>query len=207
MASIGMPRLDNNPLKFDDSTGRVPKWVEKWLREVRAMFGLPDPNNPLPPEGNPLPGTGDPSVGLTMGPNATTVLRPLRSSIIFVEMVELVWDFVSPGEVDTTAEFYDKIQEEGGYSKLGKRGRGRNARHIEGNEDYAEAFCWRLAGPKAREDTDARGGKILIGKDSAGNTISYRRVSRGHPNTPGYDGPPTVEIYENGKITKLKFIR
>ena len=176
------------------------------------MFGAPDPYNPLPPEGNFLPGSGDLNIGVIVGPNPITVLRPIIHSIIFAELVGLVWDFVSPSEVDTEQEFFDKIQEEGGYGELGDRGRGRNTRHIDGNEDHAEAFFWRLAGTEAEErPTGGGGGKILIGKDPAGNTISYRKVSSGDPRTPYYDGPPTVEITEKSgttkKTTKLKFIK
>lgn len=201
----------NNPLKFVDPTGlapkrRAPKWFEKFLAEVLAMFGLPDPYSPFPPEGDPLPGTGDTGVGLHMGPNAATVFRLLISTIIFEEMVGLVWDFVSPSEVATEQKFYDKIQEEGGYGELGDPGDGQDVRHIDNSgQDHAEAFFWRLAGEEADERPAGGAGTILIGKDPAGNTITYRKVSKGYSKTSGYDGPPTVTIFENGKETKLKF--
>ena len=105
----------NNPLKFVDPTGmvpkrRAPKWFEKFLAEVRAMFGLPDPNDPFPPDGS-VPGgiTVDEVPGLSMGDGDPEKVKDAAKEALAEEATDLATDLLTSGSGDGFKEDLAKL--------------------------------------------------------------------------------------------------
>ena len=99
--------------------------------------------------------------------------------------------------------FKEKIDDAGGYGKLGEKGSGKGVRVVEGDRQTAETFFGTLAGDRPVEDI---GEGRLKGTDSAGNDIVFRPASRG--NDPGnpYSGPSTVDVKDDqGRQYKIRF--
>ena len=198
----------NNPLKFIDPTGlewvwengrlyyRV-SWYEKLINIIRRATGF-QPSDPNNVPGPPMPG------GAIVG--APDVPEFDAKAYAVKAVIDVLFDFVSPTEEQqpqTDRGLKDEINRRGGYGKLGKRGRGRNVRHLEGGKDHAEAFFRHLAGDREIEPLrHKRTGQIYgqRGTDPDGNVITYRPMSSNN-------GPPTVDAKQDGKQIELKFIR
>ena len=162
----------NNPLKFVDPTGMLPDWVEKFIKEVQAMFGWADPNNLFPPDG-PIPGgiIVDEGQGLSMGEGDPKEIEDAAEEMLAEEAIDMATDLLTSGS--------DSVKDE-----LAKLFHNRTPKASELEEFGDSQPDWTGSqtptGPKTYRDK--HGGKRLV-------------IKKGSARTPGSEHPH-VEVFD-----------